>query len=91
MRVSATAQAYFTGVPKPAKLLVSLFFIFLCLIAFFGTVKVSQATINGFVTGSYLGLGAMGLTLIMGVMFTGQWMAFVPVAAMRWCATMVVS
>lgn len=68
MRVSATALAHFTKVPKPAKLLVSLFIIFLCLIALFGTVKVSQATINGFITGSYLGLGAMGLTLIMGVM-----------------------
>jgi len=36
--------------------------------AYFGPVAVGQATVNGLVAGAYLGLGAIGLTLVFGVL-----------------------
>ncbi|KQV64627.1 hypothetical protein ASC90_17315 [Rhizobium sp. Root1220] len=38
------------------------------LIIVYGTAKASQATVNGFVAGTYIGLGAIGLTLILSVL-----------------------
>ena len=42
--------------------------IFACLTAAFGFIPASQATLNGFVAGGYIGLGAIGLTLVLGVL-----------------------
>lgn len=42
--------------------------VFCLLAALFGLVPTAQATINGFVAGSYTGLGAIGLTLVLGIL-----------------------
>ncbi len=42
--------------------------IYAALIALFGPVPATQATLNGLVSGTYLGLGAIGLTLVFGIL-----------------------
>ncbi|HEX4767890.1 MAG TPA: branched-chain amino acid ABC transporter permease [Lichenihabitans sp.] len=42
--------------------------IYTALIALFGPIPATQATLNGLVSGTYLGLGAIGLTLVFGIL-----------------------
>jgi branched-subunit amino acid ABC-type transport system permease component len=53
---------------KFAVLAVVLVVIFAGLAITFGPVAASQSTINGLVAGGYLGLGAIGLTLVLGIL-----------------------
>lgn len=53
---------------RPLLVLVGLCAVALILAAIFGATAAGQATVNGLVAGSYLGLGAIGLTLVFGVL-----------------------
>ena len=52
----------------PALVLLGLLVVVALLAAVFGLQAAAQATVNGLVAGSYLGLGAIGLTLVFGVL-----------------------
>ena len=52
----------------PALVLLGLLGVVALLAAVFGLQAAAQATVNGLVAGSYLGLGAIGLTLVFGVL-----------------------
>lgn len=67
-RFSDVISTYISRTPKAFLLPLLLVVIFLGLSIVYGTLKTSQATLYGLVAGSYLGLGAIGLTLIMGVL-----------------------
>ena len=54
--------------PAPGLLLVAIVLVFSALAAAVGLVPASQATSNGLVAGGYMGLGAIGLTLVLGVL-----------------------
>lgn len=53
---------------RPAILALVLAAIFAGLVAAFGVAPASQATVNGLVAGGYIGLGAIGVTLVLGVL-----------------------
>jgi len=53
---------------RPAILALVLIAVFAALVATFGAAPASQATVNGLVAGGYIGLGAIGVTLILGVL-----------------------
>ncbi|MGE0008251.1 MAG: branched-chain amino acid ABC transporter permease [Parvibaculaceae bacterium] len=53
---------------RPVLLAAVLGLAFIGLAAACGLVPVGQATLNGFVAGGYIGLGAIGLTLVLGVL-----------------------
>jgi neutral amino acid transport system permease protein len=53
---------------RPGLLLLAILVVFCALVAVFGFIPASQATINGFIAGGYMGLGAIGLTLVLGVL-----------------------
>jgi neutral amino acid transport system permease protein len=55
-------------VSAPALVCLGLAVVALGLAIWFGSVAAGQATVNGLVAGSYLGLGAIGLTLVFGVL-----------------------
>lgn len=66
-KASALSSAL-AALPRPALLLAALAVLLCALIVAFGPVRALQATVNGFVAGSYTGLGAIGLTLVLGVL-----------------------
>lgn len=55
-------------VSRPALVLAGLVGVAVVLCGAFGITAAGQATLNGLVAGSYLGLGAIGLTLVFGVL-----------------------
>ena len=57
-----------SALTKPVILLAVLVAVFAGLVAWFGFAQASQATVNGLVAGGYIGLGAIGLTLVLGVL-----------------------
>lgn len=65
---SAATRRRAPAVPPPVLTLLALVAVALLLAAWFGPVRAGQATANGLVAGSYLGLGALGLTLVFGVL-----------------------
>jgi neutral amino acid transport system permease protein len=56
------------SLPPPLLVVAALASIALALAAVFGPRAAGQATVNGLVAGSYIGLGAIGLTLVFGVL-----------------------
>ncbi|MDW6024754.1 branched-chain amino acid ABC transporter permease [Mesorhizobium sp. BAC0120] len=52
----------------PNLLFAGLVLVFSVLAVAFGIVPATQATLNGFAAGAYLGLGALGLTVVLGVL-----------------------
>lgn len=56
------------AVSPPLLVVGGLAIVAVALAAVFGPVAAGQATLNGLVAGSYLGLGAIGLTLVFGVL-----------------------
>ena len=61
-------QSRFPQMSRPGLLLVAILAVFCALIAAFGFATASQATLNGLIAGGYMGLGAIGLTLVLGVL-----------------------
>ena len=59
---------YSARLSPPVLLLVAIVLVFSALAAAVELVPASQATLNGLVAGGYMGLGAIGLTLVMGVL-----------------------
>lgn len=53
---------------RPALLLAALILVFVGLALVYGPAPAGQATLNGFVAGGYIGLGAIGLTLVLGIL-----------------------
>ncbi len=62
------SQSILTRTPRPVLVLVALAGVAAVLAGAFGIAAAGQATLNGLVAGSYLGLGAIGLTLVFGVL-----------------------
>lgn len=62
------SQRFLSGMSRPALVLVGVLGIAAVLCGAFGITAAGQATLNGLVAGSYLGLGAIGLTLVFGVL-----------------------
>lgn len=71
-RVASLADGEAGAVPPaaspPLLVIAGLAIVAVALAALFGPGAAGQATINGLVAGSYLGLGAIGLTLVFGVL-----------------------
>jgi branched-subunit amino acid ABC-type transport system permease component len=61
-------RSRFPQVSRPGLLLVAVLGVFCALVAAFGIIPASQATLNGLIAGGYMGLGAIGLTLVLGVL-----------------------
>ncbi|MEO8543990.1 MAG: branched-chain amino acid ABC transporter permease [Betaproteobacteria bacterium] len=59
---------FLARISRPALVLIGLAGVAAVLAGAFGLVAAGQATLNGLVAGSYLGLGAIGLTLVFGVL-----------------------
>jgi branched-subunit amino acid ABC-type transport system permease component len=53
---------------RPVLLLAVLILAFAGLAGLYGLAPAGQATLNGFVAGGYIGLGAIGLTLVLGIL-----------------------
>jgi len=53
---------------RPVLLLLVIVVLFAALVALYGFDATAQATVNGLVAGGYLGLGAIGLSLILGIL-----------------------
>jgi hypothetical protein len=64
----AAAPRFRPALSRPAILALVLVAIFAALVAAFGVAPASQATVNGLVAGGYIGLGAIGVTLVLGVL-----------------------
>ena len=62
------SQSILTRTPRPTLVLAGLVGVAAVLASAFGITAAGQATLNGLVAGSYLGLGAIGLTLVFGVL-----------------------
>ena len=62
------SQSVLTRTPRPTLVLAGLVGVAAVLASAFGITAAGQATLNGLVAGSYLGLGAIGLTLVFGVL-----------------------
>lgn len=65
---SRRAPAALRTLSAPILTMISLAIAGLLLFIVFGPAAAGQATVNGLVAGSYLGLGAIGLTLVFGVL-----------------------
>lgn len=63
-----TSHSILTRTPRPTLVLAGLVGVAAVLAGAFGITAAGQATLNGLVAGSYLGLGAIGLTLVFGVL-----------------------
>ena len=63
-----TSHSILTRTPRPTLVLAGLVGVAAVLASAFGITAAGQATLNGLVAGSYLGLGAIGLTLVFGVL-----------------------
>ena len=62
------SQSVLTRTPRPTLVLAGLVGVAAVLASAFSITAAGQATLNGLVAGSYLGLGAIGLTLVFGVL-----------------------